>query len=175
VTFDDYVGALAVPHRATQAYWHLVLSGAPALPAVRRGLKSENADVRMHCARLLDHLVDEASWPELVGMLDDPDPRVRVHAVHALACDRCKDNSCRADKADVMPKAIRLLATDPDHQVRGYAVGLVGRWVHDDDGVAAAALVAAHEHDPHPSVRKSAGWFAPGGTIYEKTRPKATR
>ncbi len=100
----------------------------------------------MHCARALDHLVDEESWPELVAALDDPDPR-----------------------------AIGILESDPDRRVRGFAVGLVGRWVHDDDGAALAALTNAHRNDAHPAVRKSAGWLTPGGAIYEKTKPRVTR
>lgn len=46
--FAPLIGALAVPHRAKHAYWYLILSGAPALPAVRRiladaGLSSAKA------------------------------------------------------------------------------------------------------------------------------------
>ena len=173
--FDQYVAWLGVAHRAKHAFWHLVLSGEDALPAVRRGLASDNNDVRVGCTKVLDHLVDDESWPELVAALDDPDPRVRMWALHALSCDRCKDNSCRADKADVLPRAVRILESDPDRHVRAHAVGLVGRWVHDDDGVAVAALINAHDNDPHPAVRKSAGWVTPGGPIYEKTKPRATR
>jgi hypothetical protein len=43
--------------------------------------------------------------------------------------------------------------------------------MHSDEP-AAAALIEAHEHDPHPAVRKKAGWYAPGGTIHPRTAPK---
>jgi hypothetical protein len=49
------------------------------------------------------------------------------------------------------------------------ACEVVGRWVHTSP-VAEAALMAAHEGDPEASVRKKAGWYAPGGTIYRKTK-----
>src|SRR5436309_1086255 len=80
VDADDFTGwvtLLGDPVRAKRAYWHLVLSGELALPAVRDGLRHENADVRMYSAKALDHLVDEESFPDLVSMLEDPDQRVR--------------------------------------------------------------------------------------------------
>lgn len=45
---------------------------------------------------------------------------------------------------------------------------MVGRWVHGDEA-AAAALAEARDLDPAPMVRKKAGWYAPGGTIYRRT------
>jgi len=44
------------PLRGRSAYWHLVLSGEPALPAVRRGLRSSNPRIRELCTQSLDHL-----------------------------------------------------------------------------------------------------------------------
>src|SRR5262249_10521278 len=119
--FTPLIAALAVPHRAKHAYWHLVLGGPAALPAVRRGLTHSNADVRTYCARALDHLVDETAYPALIAALDDGDPRVREEALHALACDRCKDNACRPEKTDVLAKGMQLLRTDPDRRVRAFA------------------------------------------------------
>lgn len=174
MTYDDYVAQLAIPHRAKDAFWHLALSGPDALPAVRRGLTSDDHAVRLGCTRVLDHLVDEESWPELIAMLDDTDPATRFWALHSLACDKCKDNACRPAKADIFRHALNMLQTDPSRHVRAMAVELVGRFVHEDP-TAEAALVAAHAHDPDPSVRKKAGWFAPGGTRWQKTRPRVTR
>jgi HEAT repeats len=171
---DDFPGWVALlddPVRARRAYWHLVASGEGALPAVRAGLKHANADVRMYCAKALDHLVDQESFPDLVAMLDDPDPRVRWDTLHALACDRCKDNSCRPAKHDVLHRAIRLLRHDSSRHVRAIAAEVVGRWAHDDE-LAATALADARDHDPDPAVRKKASWYAPGGTIYRRTRPR---
>lgn len=173
-TFEDYVEELGVKHRSKQAFWHLVLSGAPALPAVRRGLSSPNGRVRAECTRVLDHLVDEESWPELIGMLDDDEAAVRTWAMHALACDRCKDNECRPDKRDVFPKALEALRNDDDPFVRAIAVEVVARWVYDDEH-AEHALIDACANDPSPAVRKKASWFVPGGTVYEKNSPKVPR
>ena len=172
--FEVFVAHLAVPHRASHAFWHLVLSGSDALPAVRAGLRHDAADVRRYCVKVMDHLVDEDAFPALLQMLDDADPRVRYEALHALACDRCKVTTCRPSKADVLPGAIRLLREDPDDHVRAMACEVVGRFVHSDHD-AESALIAARDDDPSPSVRKKAGWHAPGGAIYLKRRPRASR
>jgi HEAT repeat protein len=164
---------LAVPHRAQRAFWHLVLSGPAALPIVRAGLADDRAEVRAHCVRVLDHLADDSSFADLVGMLDDPSAAVRQHALHALVCDRCKEGACRPSKGDVLPVAMRLLAHDPDQHVRAMAVEAVARWAHTDEA-AEAALVRARDEDPHPAVRKKAGWFAPGGPIHRKTAKRVS-
>lgn len=171
VDLDGWVELLADPVRAKRAYWHLVGSGEVALPAIRRGLHHDSADVRMYCAKALDHLIDDDAYPDLIAMLDDPDPRVRWDTLHALACDRCKDHHCRPDKAAVLPRAIDLLRNDPSPHVRAIACEVIARWVHTD-ATAVAALVDAHHHDPTPAVRKKAGWYTPGGTIHNKTAPR---
>ena len=61
VADDDHEGwveLLADPLRAQRAYWHLLGTGGRVLPAIRAGLRHEDADVRMYCAKALDHLVD---------------------------------------------------------------------------------------------------------------------
>ena len=172
--FDGWVALLADPVRAKRSYWHLLMSGPAALPAIRAGLKHEDADVRMYCAKALDHLVDEDSFRDLIAALDDSDPRVRCDALHALACDRCKETACRPDKAAVLPRTADLLRHDPSKYVRGMAAEVVARWVHSDR-LAEQALVEARDLDPEPSVRKKARWYAPGGTIHGKTRPQSQR
>jgi HEAT repeat protein len=169
----DYAGwvvLLADPARAQRAYWHLVLSGPGALDAIRHGLSSPVDDVRRFCTKALDHLVDEVSFPMLVALLNDSDAQVRVEAIHALACDRCKDNACRPAASVVLPRAIEALLMDSDRHVRSRACELVGRWVHSYQE-AADALIRARDTDQAPAVRKKAGWYAPGGAIHRKTAP----
>lgn len=172
--YDGWVRLLADPIRAQRAFWHLVLSGANALQSVQRGLDSSNDDVRRWSTKAMDHLVDADGLVTLVRMLDDIDPRVRLEACHALACDRCKDNGCRPDAAAVLPRAIAVMLDDPDAQVRAYAIDLVGRWVHTH-AEAEAALVHTRDHDPSPAVRKKASWYAPGGTIHRKTATRGLK
>ena len=64
------------------------------------------------------------------------------------------------------------LETDDDPHVRAIALEVAGMWAHTD-GRAVSALVRAHTSDPSAAVRKKAGWYAPGGTIYLRTQPRA--
>ena len=86
--FDGWVAQIAVSSRRQQARRHLLQSGPPAVPALRRGLWHTDATVRRVCAGMLDQLVDEESLPYLVAALDDDDPGVLRWVLHALACDR---------------------------------------------------------------------------------------
>jgi hypothetical protein len=172
--FEGWVDRLGDPVRVQRAYWHLVLSGPEALPAIRIGLRSDDSAVRRYCTRALDHLVDETSFPILIEMLADREPTVRVEAIHALACDRCKETGCRPSPTEVLDRAIDLLLHDRDTHVRANACELVGRWVHSHVA-AVEALIQSNEQDPSPAVRKKAGWYAPGGTIFRKTAPAVSQ
>src|SRR3712207_8025253 len=48
--------------------------------------------------------------------------KVRQSALHTLACDRCKQGSCRPAEAEVLPEALRILNEDSDPHVRAMAV-----------------------------------------------------
>jgi hypothetical protein len=47
---------------------------------------------------VLDHHMDEAALPDLIENLHHENEMVRAWAMHALACDRCKEGSCRPAK-----------------------------------------------------------------------------
>ena len=171
---ETLVSCLGDPQRTVAAYHELLRRGQDALSAIRAGLRHDDPAVREGCCRLLDHLVDTASMDELIVTVDDPDPRVRIAAFHALACDRCKGDTCAPGADRVLEPALRHLRSDPDPQVRMRAAELVGKFAHTDER-AVAALTATHVGDPSPAVRKKAGWYTPGGTIYERTVPSALR
>ncbi|MEU1179961.1 HEAT repeat domain-containing protein [Streptomyces sp. NPDC005820] len=170
---EALVSCLGDPQRTVAAYRELLRRGENALSAIRVGLRDADPAVREGCCRLLDHLVDTGSMGQLVAMADDPDARVRIAAFHALACDRCKGETCAPGPDRVLEPALRHLAADPDPQVRARAAELVGKFAHSD-ARAAAALRASHANDPSRAVRKKAGWYAPGGTIYRRTAPAST-
>ncbi|HUQ39702.1 MAG TPA: HEAT repeat domain-containing protein [Acidimicrobiales bacterium] len=170
--FDILVEELAVEHRWRDAYRRLCLAESHATPAVRRGLQHADPRVRVRCCLILDHFLDEAALPELKANLDHPDEHVRTWAMHALACDRCKEGECRPAEDDVVPIAIRMLREDPSVLVRRQAAGMLGPAVHRRDDVV-RALVAAKDDDADPTVRKIAGWWAPGGPRFLKTAPRS--
>jgi hypothetical protein len=165
---------LAIPHHASSAHRALLRCGLAALPAVREALRHDSADVRYWCCQFLDHFLVPEVMDDLMSMLDDPDARVRCSALHTLSCDRCKEGACRPDEARVLPRAVALIANDPDPHVRAHAIGLAGRWVHTNATVK-AVLLTAMGTDPSPAVRKKASWLVPGGAIYQRTAPKPRR
>ena len=169
--FDALVEDLAVGHRERAARRALMAAGMAATPAVRRGLRHPSPAVRVGCCDILDHFMDEAAVPELVANLTHGDEHVRGRALHALACDRCKEGACRPGETDVLPIAVRMLREDPSRYVRSQAAALVGPAVRRSDE-ARRALEDARDRDPDPLVRKIAGWHAPGGPIYRRLRPK---
>lgn len=168
---SELVDQLADPHRYTGAYQQLIGLGADAAGPARDGLTHESPQVRMLCCKVLDHVMDHDSIPALVGALADPAADVRMQAVHALACDRCKSGDIRPSAADILPAAIGLLHADPHARVRAMAAELVGGWAHTSAAAAAALQTAARE-DASPAVRKKASWYAPGGTIYRRMRAR---
>lgn len=151
----DYDGWVSLLRRSSQvrvrARHHLLASGSSAVPAIRRGLAHPSAAVRRTCVNLLDQLVDEASVPALVAALDDPDVAVRSRAMHALACDTCKQGACRPGEDLWVPTAIELLS-DPDPDLRAAAIDALSKVArHRAD--AADAVVAAAARDPDRGLR----------------------
>ncbi|MFF7976043.1 HEAT repeat domain-containing protein [Streptomyces sp. NPDC007905] len=73
------------------------------MDAIRAGLRHADPAVREGCCRLLDHLVDGESMGQLIAKADDPDARVRIAAIQAPACDRCKGDTCAPGADQVLP------------------------------------------------------------------------
>ncbi len=63
-----------------------------AFEALVKGLKHPNPKVRWWCLQWFDHVGDERCVPYILPLLDDPIPRVRKHAQHALECEICKQS-----------------------------------------------------------------------------------
>jgi hypothetical protein len=174
VNFARWVEELGISYRAREALRQLMAAGPLATPAVRQGLHHPNPAVRVGCCKVLDHFLDESALPELIENLDHADEEVRAWALHALACDKCKEGACRPGEDDVIPRAIQMLLTDESRRVRQMAAGLLGPGVHRHPAVL-GALEEAHQHDEHPVVRKIAGWFTPDGPRYQRLLPKRPR
>jgi HEAT repeat protein len=160
---------LATPYKAKAAYWRLLEQGRAILPAIVAGLTDRRADVRYYCCRLLDQLVVPEGLGALLDMLDDPDPRVRGAALHALTCDKCKEGVCLPTDGPMLERAMAMMAGDPNGHVRAMAIEAVGRSALEHPG-ARAAIERAAVSDPNPTVRKKAKWFVPGGPVFERAR-----
>lgn len=168
---QEVIEALAFPYRAPEAYRALLALGTSALPAVRAGLRHDAPDVRLHCCRFLDRYLSPDTLADLMAMLDDGDERIRCSALHSLACERCKEGTCRPTEAAVLPRAMKLLEGDPEAHVRAMAIEVVGQFVHTN-ALAAAAISAARQNDASATVRKKAGWYLPGGPLHKRTQPR---
>jgi HEAT repeat protein len=150
--YGRHVEDLAVEHRAKAALRALMAAGSAATPALRHGLRHPDPVVRAGCCIVLDHFLDEEALPELMKNLDHEDDNVRNWALHALACDRCKEGACRPAEDDVLPIALRMLHDDPSRRVRVQAVHLLGL-VANRRAEAVAALERARDSDPDANVR----------------------
>ena len=172
---DDYAGfvqALGVPFRNHEAQRRLLKAGVLAVEALQDGLHDESVDVVTGCLKVLDHHLQEEAVPALLENMQHPHPRVRAWALHALACDRCKEGACRPAEDEAVPIAIEMLKNDPSHDVRVMAADMIGpSAIRNEDVVS--ALLDAVANDVHPNVRKKAGWYIPGGPIYKRLAKKS--
>ncbi len=84
------------------------------------GLSRESPVVRRCCLELLDQHPDPRAVPYILSALEDPVPRVRWHAVHALLCDACKAGESFLTP-EVAARLRRVAEHDPSPKVRNYA------------------------------------------------------
>jgi HEAT repeat protein len=92
-----------------------------AFDAVVDGLADKNPRIRWWCVQVLDHAPDPRAIGAIAGLLDDPVPRVRRNAAHALGCVACKPEWSGALPLQVTEKLIGLAVQDPNMKVRGEA------------------------------------------------------
>ena len=119
--------------------------GADAIPAIREGLRSDNWEVRYWCVVCLDQVADAKALEELVPLIRDPHPKVRLWAVHSVACYHCKDDvRC---PVDVVPMLIERAEVDDNMRVRRMAVIMLGNERADPRAVPALDRILREEHD----------------------------
>jgi hypothetical protein len=95
------------------------------LEKVMLGLKSDNPRTRFECAHTLDTFGDERCREPLVRLMEDPVPRVRWMAMHALSCHACNSESC-SDDDEVRERIVKGALSDESVQVRRHAVYALG-------------------------------------------------
>jgi hypothetical protein len=169
--FDSLIENLGIPHRAKKAYRSLLSAGAQAVPALKKGLAHPDPDVRVAVCGILDHSLEEECIPDLRANLTNEHEEVRAWALHALACDRCKEGACRPGEDDTLPLAVDMMHNDPSALVRCKAIALVGESVHRWPA-SIDALREALDNEPHAGNRKIIRWWLPGGPRFERTKPK---
>jgi HEAT repeat protein len=157
--YHGWVAQLGKHSRCRQARLHLLAAGQEALPAIKRGLGHREPMVRRQCVNLLDHLLDEGAVQALVEAIDDPDDQVAARALHALACDRCKQGECRPGEDLWVPRALELLSSART-DLRAGAIDALGKVASRRPEVAAALAHSAAE-DPDKGLRGQARHFVP--------------
>ena len=119
LTFEDAltetVNTPEVAYRAIVALEQLASSGAASgaaiVPGLQLALKNNNAQVRMHAAKLLGSIQDESAIPDLVRLLADPNSYVKNTAIDAL--NRIGD-AATAPLLEVLATKARNLIPDED-------------------------------------------------------------
>ena len=127
------------------SYQALVAMGVDALPTLRSGLRHDDWQVRRWSAMCLDQVADEDALADLVPLLRDPHPKVRLWAVHSIACDHCKDDvKC---PIDVVPHLLERVRHDSSLRVRRMAVIMLGSELEDPRALPVLEEVIERETD----------------------------
>jgi len=116
------VASFAIPAARVDTLFRLQALGDAALPAVRDGLKDPDWHVRHWCAIDLDRGGTAEVLPDLIPLVCDPEPQVRLWALHSLACEHCKEGECQLD---VVPLLLDRLEHDPHVRVRKMAAAML--------------------------------------------------
>jgi HEAT repeat protein len=130
--YIELVDRLRIPAERYEAARHLSAGGRGArenrgkqlppekIEALIWGLSHESPVVRRCCLEILDQHPDPRAIPYIVASLEDPVPRVRWHAVHALLCDACKPGRSLF-APDVARALLQVAERDANLRVRSYA------------------------------------------------------
>jgi HEAT repeat protein len=123
----------------------------PALrPVLAWGaLNHPDPPARRLCLDYLDHLGGPEAAQTFVAALDDPVPRVRRHAIHALTCKVCKPEAWCVDAVTPLH---RIVTHDPSPKVRFEALrALLGQL---EPPLRANAIQAVIDTDDRPLLNE---------------------
>jgi HEAT repeat protein len=122
--------AFAVGKRRKEAARDLMRGDAARYRALQqrleRGLASRSPWLRAECAHALDTFGDASVRPALARLLDDPTPRVRASAIHALSCHACSDDKPEALEPDLRARIAAAAQGDASRKVRRHAAVALG-------------------------------------------------
>jgi HEAT repeat protein len=89
-----------------------------AFAAVVSGVSDSNPRVRWWCIQVLDHVPDPRAVAAITSALDDPVPRVRRNAAHALGCVACKPEWDGARAVASVDRLTHMATNDPNEKAR---------------------------------------------------------
>lgn len=138
----------------TRVKEHYQLS-AEAMTQLISAADHPNPKVRWFCAHELDHLATDESVDALLRLTRDPVTKVRVEAVHALGCERCKQCNLSVDMVGLM---VDFALNDPEEKVRGAAVFALGYLPADERAAAALQQIVDDSSTPqglHKAAQRS--------------------
>ena len=138
------VSSFAIAATRVETFFRLQALGDAALPAVREGLKNPDWHVRHWCAIYLDRGGTAEVLPDLIPLVRDPEPQVRLWALHSLACEHCKEGECQLD---VVPLLVDRLEHDSHVRVRKMAAAMLFTTALDARVPAVLEAALARETD----------------------------
>lgn len=132
-----------------------------AIPAVRAGLGDGRWQIRRWCAAFLDHNGGAECRPWLLPLIHDPKSKVRLMAVHTLACDRCAGGE---NPVDVVPHLVERLWHDESIRVRRMSMAMLAQHVliHDEpdepDEPIESICLEVLDRETDRKLRRQAEW-----------------
>ena len=126
--------------------------------ALVRGLEGRREKVRAFSAHALDTFGEAWTRPALIAAMDDPVPRVRWAAIHAVSCHACGDKA-EALEEHVRAKIIAAVTGDPSRRVRFHATHALAN-AHDRASKRASipVLFEIRAHETDTKLRDAARW-----------------
>ena len=113
--------------------------------ALLRGLEGRREKVRAFCAHALDTFGEAWTRPALIAAMDDPVPRVRWGAIHAVSCHACGEKPGALEE-HVRAKIIAAVTGDPSRKVRFHATHALAA-AGDRASIPLLLEIRAHETD----------------------------
>jgi len=129
--------------------------------ALMRGLTSTARD-RFECAHALDLFGDASTRYALVPLMDDPVPRVRWMAMHALSCHACGEKPGPLE-VDIRERVVEAARSDPSARVRFHAATALAL-AHETSAIPVLREMLTRETDPR--LLRGAAW-----ALSELSRP----
>jgi HEAT repeat protein len=149
----EAVARLADKDRRMESLRELGDGGDAGIDAAIEGLSDPHWQVRRWCAIFLDHHSTAAARERLKLTLEDPKAKVRMWAVHSIACEPCKPGQ---QLEDVVSLILKRLREDKALRVRRQAVVVLVQ--HLPDRRVYRAFRKSLKHETDERLRRLLKW-----------------